>query len=98
LTTRTQVSIPIPIGTAILNQLVAIEASSLSLATARELLAICFNAKQRARVRALSAKAREGRLDEAAQKELDDYLHVADLLAVLHSKARQALKNGKLRQ
>jgi hypothetical protein len=94
-TTKTQVSIAIPIGTAILDQLVAIEARSLSRATAHELLAIRFNAKQRARAKALSAKARESRLDDAGEKELDDYLHVADLLAVLHSKARQALRNAE---
>jgi hypothetical protein len=91
----TRASILRPIGTAILDQIVAIDARSLSPATAQELLAIRFNAQHRARVRVLSAKARESRLGEAEQDELDEYLHVADLLAILHSKARQALKNAE---
>jgi hypothetical protein len=85
-----------PIGITILDQLASLDGGSLSAATARELLAIRFNSKQRARVKALLAKAREGQLSGARQDELDEYLHVADQLAILHSKARQALrKPGK---
>jgi hypothetical protein len=96
--TRTRASIPKPIGTAILDQVVAIDARSLSPATAQELLRIAFDAKQLSRVKALSVKARDNRLGEAEQAELDDYLQVADLLALLHSKARQALKNTSQEQ
>src|SRR5436309_2357195 len=92
--TGTRASEPKPIGTAILDQLVKLDARSLSPTNAREMLEIRFDATHRARVRHLSAKAREGRLSDAEQGELDEYLHVADLLAILHSKARQALKNA----
>jgi len=46
------------------------------------------------RVRALSEKARKGTLLPAEQAELDEFIRVADLLTVLHSRARQALKHA----
>jgi hypothetical protein len=85
---------PKSVGSAILDQFANLEVRSLSPATARELLDIQFDATQRARVKDLSAKAREGRLSDAEERELDEYLHVADLLAILHSKARQAMRKA----
>jgi len=90
--TGTRTRKPKPVGITIVVQLTSLDGASLSAATARELLAIRFNSSQRARVKALLAKAREGRLSDAQQDELDEYLHVADQLAILHSKARQALR------
>lgn len=46
------------------------------------------------RVNQLSAKAREGSLSEAETQELDSYLHIGSLLAVMQSKARRLLKNA----
>lgn len=85
---------PTPIGTAILDQLVDLDAPSLSPATARQLLKLGFEPSARARLKSLMAKAQEGRLSGVEQDELDEYLHVADLVAILHSKARQALKRS----
>ena len=92
--TVTRAAEPKSIGTKILDQIVKLKVRSLSSATARELLGIHFDASQHARVDSLSAKAQEGRLTRAEEDELDEYIHVADLLAILHSKARQALKRA----
>src|SRR6516165_4077235 len=83
-----------PIGTALLEQFADIEARSLSAATARKLLELKFDSSHQRRVSVLSRKVREGSLLPAEQAELDEYLRVADLLAVLQSRARQALKNA----
>ena len=40
----------------------------------------------------LSAKAQTGTLKKKEREELTEYLRVADLLAVLQSKARRSLK------
>ena len=72
----------------------SLDAAGLSPATARELLGIQFDAAQRTRFKELSAKAREDRLSDVEQGELDEFLQVADQLAILHSKARQALKHA----
>jgi hypothetical protein len=83
-----------PIGTALLEQFADIEARSLSAETARKLLELKFDSSHQRRVSVLSKKARKGSLLPAEQKELDEYLRVADLLAILHSRARQALKHA----
>lgn len=93
--TTAPTSKPIAIGTAILDQLVSLDARSLSPETARELLGVDFEPEARARIKALLAEAQEGRLGRDEQDQLDEYLHVADLLAILHSKARQALKRSR---
>jgi hypothetical protein len=59
---------------------------------ARYLLAIRFPAADEDRVNELSAKAQAGTLTEAETQELDSYLHLGSLLAVMQSKARQFLK------
>ena len=40
----------------------------------------------------LSELARHGKLSDQEQAELDSYIHVSNLLAVMQSKGRQALK------
>ena len=45
------------------------------------------------RINQLSAKAREGSLSPEESAELDEYIHVGDVLALWQSKARIALKN-----
>ena len=64
----------------------------LSSATARKFLELGFSAAHQKRFDALSAKARQGTLTPAEGRELDDFIHVGNLLAILQSKARQALK------
>lgn len=83
---------PRSIGTTILDRLAEIDAHGLSPATARELLGVDFEPAARARVKILMKGARNGRLNGDEQDELDEYLHVADALAILHSKARQVLR------
>jgi hypothetical protein len=43
----------------------------------------------------LSESARNGTLSAAEEAELDSYIHVGNLLAVMQSKARQALRVAK---
>jgi hypothetical protein len=66
----------------------------LSPTTARRLLELHFEESDHARVQVLSEKAQEGRLSPGEADELDEYLYIADLLAILHSKARQVLKRA----
>jgi len=49
-------------------------------------------AADRDRVDELSAKARSGSLTDAERAELDSYLHIGSLLAVMQSRARRLLK------
>lgn len=77
-----------------LEQLADLDARGLSVETARTFLQIRFEPAHKRRVHLLSEKARTGTLLPAEQSELDEFLRVADLLAVLHSKARQALKHA----
>jgi hypothetical protein len=59
---------------------------------ARTVLKFKFRRRDVTRVNKLSALAREGKLTDAEKAELEGYLTVGDVLAILHSKARVALK------
>jgi hypothetical protein len=59
---------------------------------ARYLLGLDFASADHERIAALSARAQDGALSPEEEAELDGYLHVNDLLAILQSKARQSLK------
>jgi hypothetical protein len=82
-------------GIAMLERLAELDARSLSLDTARKLLQFEFDAAQKARVTALSQKAQEGKLLPDEQTELDEYLRLTDIVAILRSRARQALKQAE---
>jgi uncharacterized protein YnzC (UPF0291/DUF896 family) len=43
----------------------------------------------------LADRAQTGRLTEDEQQELESYRHVGNLLAVMQSEAREALKSGR---
>jgi hypothetical protein len=62
--------------------------------TARKLLELSFSRPQQERVALLSEKAQEGTLAPPEQDELDEYIRVADLLAILQSRARRTLKDA----
>ena len=94
--TETGTSKPAPVGTAVLGQLADLAVQSISPETARKLLRLRLDSSHHERVAVLSAKAREGTLTPAERDELDEYLHVADLLAILQSRARRALKDAGL--
>jgi hypothetical protein len=87
---------PQPVGTSLLEQLADLDARSMSAETARKLLQITFETSHKQRVKVLSEKARKGILVPAERTELDEFIRVADLLAILHSRARQALKHAGL--
>lgn len=78
-----------PLGTAVLEQLAELDVESISPATARKLLGFQFAPSHHRRVRTLSAKAQEGTLSPAERHELDEYVRVGTLLAILQSRARQ---------
>lgn len=83
-----------PVGTSLLEQLSDLDASSMSPGTARKLLQMNFGPLHQERVDILSRKARDGSLIPAEQVELDEYIQVANLLAVLQSRARRALTHS----
>jgi hypothetical protein len=60
--------------------------------TARYVLGLDFSPPDHERIAALSARAQEGSLSAEEADELDGYLRVNDLLAILQSKARQSLR------
>jgi hypothetical protein len=80
------------IGTAMLQQLADLDPKDISPGTARKLLQLRFSRRQQKRVALLSEKAQEGALTPPELDELDEYIRVADLLAILKSRARRALK------
>jgi len=83
---------PASVSTALLEQIADLEAKSISPETARHLLDLAFPESHQQQVDALSQKARAGSLTPAERAELDEFIRVADLLAILQSRARQALK------
>lgn len=56
------------------------------------LLSLCFDQRDIERVNQLSELAREGKLSRAEEAELDNYIHAGNLLVIVQSKARLALK------
>jgi hypothetical protein len=57
------------------------------------LLSLQLPESDRQRVDELSAKARSGALSSAEEAELDSYLHIGSLLAVVQSRGRRLLGN-----
>jgi hypothetical protein len=79
---------------AIFSRVLEPEKPMLSPDAARSILALDFTAADRDRMNQLSAKARGGELTADENEELDNYLRVGDLLAIMQSKARRSLQNG----
>jgi hypothetical protein len=69
------------------------EEEQLSRGAAEYLLSIRFG-RDIARMNELSELARQGKLTSQEQAELDSYLHVGNLLAVIQSKGRRALQRS----
>jgi hypothetical protein len=80
---------------AILARLIQIEHEELSRGAAEYLLSIRFDERDTARMNQLSELARQGRLTNEGQTELDSYIHVGNLLAVMQSKGRRALHSAQ---
>ena len=79
---------------AILARVIQSRNEDLSPGAAEYLLSIRFGERDVARMNELSELAREAKLTGQEQAELDSYLHVANLLALLQSKGRRALKRS----
>jgi hypothetical protein len=77
---------------AILARIIEADERELTPEAARYLLSMRLPTSDEQRVDELSAKARDGSLTEAESKELDSYLHIGSLLAVMQSNARRRLK------
>jgi hypothetical protein len=70
--------------------------ADLSSEAARSILRLTFPTEDQARVDLLSSKAQDGTLTPVEREELEEYIRVADLLAMLQSKARLSLKRAGL--
>ena len=68
--------------------------NGLSPELARQVLRLGFAERDRARMHVLAAKNQEGTLSAHEREELDNYVQVADLLAILQSKARKLLRRA----
>jgi hypothetical protein len=84
-------NMPINTEAAILGRIIQLDEGALTPAAARYLLSMRLPSGDEDRVNELSEKARAGSLTEADAQELDGYIHVGSLLAVVQSKARQLL-------
>jgi hypothetical protein len=76
----------------ILARLIATRQGDLSRDAANYLLSLRFDESDISRMNALSESARAGTLASAEAAELDSYIHVSNLLAVMQSKARRSLR------
>jgi hypothetical protein len=65
---------------------------------ARYILGRTFSERDQGRMHELAEKNQEGRLTAKELEELDSFVKVADLLAILQSRARQFLKQSPLRR
>jgi hypothetical protein len=64
----------------------------LSTGAAEYLLSLHFDQRDTARMNELSELARQGDLTPAEEAELDSYIHVGNLIAIMQSKSRRALQ------
>lgn len=77
---------------AILARLIQTRREPLSIEAANYLLSLRFDESDVSRMNELSELARLGALGAEQEAELDSYIHVSNLLAVMQSKARLALQ------
>jgi hypothetical protein len=77
---------------AILRRVVDRRHAQLSAEAARALLRLDFDSRDRKRMNQLAAKNRLGRLNPDEDAELNGFIHVGQVLGILKSKARTALK------
>ena len=79
---------------AILARVIKVGEEDLPRGAAEYLLSISFGERDVERMNKLSERAREGNLTSQEQAELDSYIHVSNLLAVMQSKGRRALQRS----
>ena len=80
---------------AILRRIVDPEQPFLSTEAAKAILRLDFSTTDRARMNALAAKNREGKLTTSDEQELDNYIRVGQTLGILQSKARRSLRAAR---
>jgi hypothetical protein len=80
---------------AILARLIEPGAADFSADAARSILRLRFPPEDQQQVDQLSAKAQTGTLEPEERAELEEYLRVADMLAMLKSKARLSLRKAR---
>ncbi|SRR5229473_6344426 len=78
----------------ILARLFQLGQEKLSRGAAEYLLSLQFSDRDIARMNELSKLTREGKLTSEEQAELDSYLHVGNLIAIMQSKGRRALQRS----
>lgn len=74
------------------NRTIQPEEGGLTAEAARALLELKLASTDVERVNELSAKAREGALSDAEERQLDSYLNVGRALELLKAKARMSLR------
>lgn len=79
---------------AILARVVESDRRTITPEVARYLLSMQLPGRDEQRVNELSAKARAGSLTTGEEQELDSYLQIGGLLAVMQSRARQLLRDS----
>jgi hypothetical protein len=77
---------------AIWARLMQARGDDLSTEVAEYLLSFAFGENDRERMQQLAELSESGALTAEEQREFDSYLHVGNLLAVIQSKARAALR------
>jgi hypothetical protein len=70
----------------------------LSSVLARHILKLGFAPADRARMHDLAVANQEGRLKPEEEEELDNFIRVGDLLALLQSKARNRLRKERAKR
>jgi hypothetical protein len=79
----------------IFRRIVDDDETTLSTDAARALLRLKFGAQDRQRMNQLAEKNRLGRLTATEEQELESFMRAGQLLGILQSKARQALKTTR---
>jgi hypothetical protein len=81
---------------AMFGRLIKADNGDVSRELARYLLTVGFEEADQLRMQELAARNQEGALSPEEREELSSYVKVGHLLALLHSKARKALKQRKV--
>jgi hypothetical protein len=76
-------------------RLINTEQGDLGRELARYILTLGFDEEDQATMRELAERNQESALDAEEREELQNYVKVGHLLALLHSKARRSLKTKK---
>lgn len=79
---------------AILARIIESDLDTITPDVARYLLSMRLPQRDEERVNELSARARAGSLTPSDEQELDSYLRIGRLLAVMQSRARRLLANS----